>query len=498
MNHNDYNALDGGNNGENLNGAAGPEPKPLKKLVKTDKIRQQGKSSGNNSESNSNKNSGSYKGRYEAEPLENAPYKGRYEAEESASLQDNVYDDEEGYDPDDYAPVKEKEFPKDAVVKAASILLSIVLIFVLILNMPIIAYTKEGQPMENVSIITFLKRWQPLVEVEGTLEQNSMSNLDVNSDIVHEEFTDGLDLPQTIEGQYSVLFLGFDEEQTNTDVCWVFQFDIAAAKINVLQIPRDTFVPSYTSSYTGKFNSVYGFGNAEKSPIQRVVDTVQDNFGIPIDAYITTTCFDIVDMVDLVGGIPITLEESIMYEADKIIPAGENVLTGQQAEWFVRYRHGFSEGDIGRVKNQRKFLAAAMEKLLHIYDDEGKTKFYGYLKEIYENEYILTDLSLENISMLADFASTVAMENVQVNMVPGEGANYYPPGHTQFQSVWSVHKQATIDMLNEYYRPYQYDMIPEQSALVELVTNYSTTHNDNTSDNLQELQQGVKPGQTEE
>ena len=117
-------------------------------------------------------------------------------------------------------------------------------------------------------------------------------------------------------------------------------------------------------------------------------------------------------------------------------------------------------------------------------------KFYGYLKEIYENEYILTDMSLENISMLADFASTVSMENVQVNMVPGEGANYYPPGHTKAQSVWSVHKQATVDMLNQYYRPYQHDMILEESALAELITDYLTTHNDNTSNTLEEIQGG--------
>ena len=120
---------------------------------------------------------------------------------------------------------------------------------------------------------------------------------------------------------------------------------------------RDTSVPSYTSNVTGKFNSVYENGNPEKSNIQRVVDTIQDNFGIPVDAYVTTHCYDIVDMVDLIGGIPITLDEQITYEADKIIPAGDTILNGQQAEWFVRYRHGFSEGDIGRVKIHGKFLS---------------------------------------------------------------------------------------------------------------------------------------------
>lgn len=382
---------------------------------------------------------------------------------------------------------------KNILVKAGAILLSLAIIVLLILNMPIIAYNKNGQPTENISIITFFKRWQPL-NLEGDLEV-PVQDFNVNSDIVHDDFTDGLDLPQIIEGQYSVLFLGFDEDGFRSDVNWIFQFDIAAAKINVLQIPRDTFMPVYTSNITGKFNSIYGQGSGDKTPIQNVVSAVQENFGIPIDAYVTTHCYDIVDIVNLIGGIPVELDEQIMYEADKIIPAGKSTLTGQQAEWFVRYRHGFSEGDIGRVKNQRIFLAAAMEKLLNIYEEEGSLAFYGYLKEIYDNEYIHTDLSVEEIGMIADFATTVSMENVQVNMVPGEGADFYAPDGNNY-SVWSVHKQAAIDMLNEYYRPYQNDLTLEESALEELVTNYLTTHNDDTSDNLQELHDGVDPGQS--
>lgn len=379
---------------------------------------------------------------------------------------------------------------KNAVVKILSVTVSLAIIFLMIINMPILVYSKTGEPTESISILTFIKRWQPL-NIEGDLEKPNQ-DFKVNTDIVSEDFTDGLDLPQIVEGQYTVLFVGFDEDGYRTDVNWLFQFDIAAAKINVLQIPRDTFVPTYTTNITGKFNSVYEQGNPEKSNIQRVVDAVQDNFGIPVDAYVTTHCYDIVDMVDLIGGIPITLEEQITYEADKIIPAGQTILNGQQAEWFVRYRHGFAEGDIGRVKNQRKFLAAAMEKMLNIYEVDGRIKFYGYLRDIYNNEYIHTDLSLENISMIADFASTVTLENVQVNMVPGEGAWYDAPDGKRY-SVWSVHKTPVIEMLNSTYRPYQHDMIPEESALFELVTNYLNVSNDDTSSNLQELQDGLQP-----
>ena len=386
----------------------------------------------------------------------------------------------------------------NASVKALSVTLSMLCIICLVLNMPIVAYTdSRTKETDNISIISFFKKWKPLVDVEGELSRTSVS--DINTDIVTPDFSDGLDLPQIVEGQYTVLFLGFDEDGLNHDVNWVFQFDIAKAKLNILQIPRDTFMGAdgtYASVATGKFNSVYSHNSSAGSPIQSVVNAVQDNFGIPVDAYVTTNCYDIVNMVDLVGGIPITLDQQMMYEADKVIPAGYSVLTGEQAEWFVRYRRTFrDEGDIGRVKNQRKFLAAAMTKMMNIISDEGRTKFYSYLKKIYDNQYILTDMSIEDISKIADLASTIDMSNVNVFLLPGEGADYYPPDYVPSSdnppsSVWSVHKQAALDLINENFRPYQLDMGIYNSALTELVTDYLNVSNDNASDNLQDIQDG--------
>lgn len=378
---------------------------------------------------------------------------------------------------------------KDLFIKIGSIAASLVLIVVLVLNMPIIAYTKSvnGQTLkENVSIITYIKRWQPLVDVEGELSAVEVSDIDEGA----KNDNDGLDLPQIIEGQYTVLFLGFDESSAINDVNWIFQFDIGHGTMNVLQIPRDSFMPDYTSSFTAKFNSIYDSGNPDVSPIQRVVNAIQDNFGIPIDAYVTTNCYDIVNMVDLVGGIPMEFDEQMMYEGDKIIPAGKQVLTGEQAEWFVRYRRTFKgEGDIARMKNQRKFLAAAMKKMLNIVEDDGKAKFYSYLKEIYDHRYILTDMSLEEISMLADFGSTLDLEQVQVHLLPGEGAWYYPQGHDR-QSVWSIHKDAALEIINNNFRPYQLPLTSDRSAMIELVTDHLNNNNDNSSDNLEDIDTG--------
>ena len=144
---------------------------------------------------------------------------------------------------------KKKSSKKDVLVKITSVVLSIAAIITLCLNMPILWYKKSGQPDERVSILTYFKRWQPTIDIEGELDEPTIE-LNVDTEIVNEDFTDGLDLPQLIEGQYTVLFLGFDEELENTDVIWICQFDIAGGKLHILQVPRDCSMIYYTSNPT--------------------------------------------------------------------------------------------------------------------------------------------------------------------------------------------------------------------------------------------------------
>lgn len=381
---------------------------------------------------------------------------------------------------------------RDRLIKIGAIAASLVLIAAMILNMPIFVNRTDQR---SVSLVYLVKHWQPAAK-EGQLGKTDVQ-LNVSSDIT-ENYDDGLDLPQLIEGQYTVLLLGFDEDRFNTDVMWVLEFDIGHGALNILQIPRDCCLPDFTNAVTGKINSVYSMGDYYTDPpIQRVVNAVEQNFNIPIDAYVTTGCDDIVKIIDLIGGIPIHLDNDIIYEADKIIKKGDVTLTGEQSEWFIRFRHDWLEGDIGRMMNQRRFMAAAMNKLLNIVEDEGRLKLYGYLKKIFDNEWVYTDLSLDDMSKVANFASTLSTDSVTVNMVPGEGAIYYATDGEEYD-VYSVHAQATVDMLNEFFRPYQEKMTIYDTAIRELVTDYEYTGYDDTAANLEDLENATEPARADE
>lgn len=381
---------------------------------------------------------------------------------------------------------------QEKIIIAVSIIVGLIIIAVMVLNVPFIEMTKTDKDgstyTEYVSILEWIKSSQPMVEKEGVLSKdtNSYELISEAADIDDKrDFTND----QIIEGQFTVLCLGFDESRELSDVIMIFHFDIVNDKINILQIPRDCFVPDYTSNETAKLNSVYTGGDEDLIPIQRMVDAVRDMFGIPIDRYITTGCEDIVDMVDIIGGIPINLPEDVFYSYDKILYAGEQVLNGEQAELFVRARKGYVEGDIGRVKAQRLFLAAAMEKAL----DMGTVELTKFLTEVYNKKYIGTDLTLQEMSILADFGSSIDLDDVTVHMVPGEGVEKGYNGY----DVYSIHKNATVDLLNKYFRPYQTDIGYDDLPITELIESdyYTTDVYDETRDTLQEIANGATPGE---
>ena len=106
----------------------------------------------------------------------------------------------------------------DRLVMVGSVLLSVVLIVVMILNAPIIDYrtlTNGTMTNQQISIMKYFKVWQPLVQKEGTLQKPALTDasaLNLKEDTeTQDSKNDGLDLQQIVEGQYTVLFMGMDE-----------------------------------------------------------------------------------------------------------------------------------------------------------------------------------------------------------------------------------------------------------------------------------------------
>lgn len=331
----------------------------------------------------------------------------------------------------------------------------------------------QSQPFlnNNNGMTDQFESYEPIEPIDGTGGAGNYGN--------------GVQMEDPIKkNQMNVLLVGFDEGKSNTDVIIVASIDKEKGTLSMLQIPRDTFVDV---GATGKINGVSALGDKNLSPINRLVKVINQDFKLPIDYYITVDLEGFKDIVDAIGGIPIDIPQRIVYDNTSILEKGHTVLSGKQAEWFVRYRKGYSEGDIGRAKMQRVFLAAAMQ---HV-KDLGMTKIIGALDELLE--YCESDMTVGEIKEFIAWGVNIKMEDMRIFMVPGEAAWYKSTSDGRNYSVWSVHLDSTAEMLNTYFRPYQKDVSAENLRLIELANTIDSY--EDTDDSFSDLISGMKPGQ---
>ncbi|MGW5473548.1 LCP family protein [Streptomyces chartreusis] len=136
----------------------------------------------------------------------------------------------------------------------------------------------------------------------------------------------------------------------------------------MVSLPRDSWVnlPSYLDPGTGqrhrparnKLNAAYSLGGA---PL--LVRTVEFNTGLRVDHYAEIGFGGFVGVVDAVGGVDMCVDRNIKDEKSGLdLTKGCHTLDGGQALAFVRQRHQEAQGDLGRSRNQQKFLAALAHK----------------------------------------------------------------------------------------------------------------------------------------
>ncbi|MET7519060.1 LCP family protein [Streptomyces sp. NPDC005480] len=132
----------------------------------------------------------------------------------------------------------------------------------------------------------------------------------------------------------------------------------------LVSLPRDSWVtvPAYVDPATGihhkaaknKLNAAFSLGGPEL-----LVRTVESGTGLRIDHYTEIGFAGFVGIVDAVGGVRMCVDRHIVDEKSGLdLVKGCHTLNGRDALAFVRQRHQEKEGDLGRSRNQQKFLAA--------------------------------------------------------------------------------------------------------------------------------------------
>ena len=162
---------------------------------------------------------------------------------------------------------------------------------------------------------------------------------------------------------YSYLIIGLDDAGENTDVLCIASYNGYENDISVIQIPRDTYYES--GFYQNKLNQVYAGerlnGKSEEEALLSLKNAVADVLGIAIEGYVALDAEAFVDFVDGIGGVYVDIPEGYdhisKFQSIGIdLIEGVNLLNGNDALKFVRYRQGYIQGDLARLDTQKLFF----------------------------------------------------------------------------------------------------------------------------------------------
>lgn len=128
--------------------------------------------------------------------------------------------------------------------------------------------------------------------------------------------------------------------------------------VGMLSIPRDLWV-NVPGVGEQRINTAYFFAeaNAAGSGPRAAMQTIHENFGVPVHYYALVHMFGLTSVIDALGGVDIELASPIGS-----FPAGTHRLNGEAALNFVRERS--SSDDFSRMVRTQILLSAVIKKAI--------------------------------------------------------------------------------------------------------------------------------------
>jgi len=256
--------------------------------------------------------------------------------------------------------------------------------------------------------------------------------------------TNQIQILPMLSQRMTVLVMGVDSNGLNTerftntrsDTMILVSLDPMTRKVGIVSIPRDSRVKMANSERLDKINAAHAFGGPAMA-----MQTVSENFGVPIDHYVVVDTQALKELCQLLGPVEVVVEKEMHYHDWSAhlhidLKPGLQTLAPEQVEQYVRFRHD-AKGDIGRIERQQWFFRAAAKKL-------RDPQFLLRLPDLVRmaHDYVQTDLSLDDMARLATFGKDVKPEQVVTAMLPGtaqmiNGGSYWVPDMDGSRAVFN-------------------------------------------------------------
>lgn len=253
------------------------------------------------------------------------------------------------------------------------------------------------------------------------------------------------------------LVCGIDYEEDSgrgrlTDVIMFVSFDIEAKNVDILQIPRDSYIGD--DYPTGKINAIYG--QSTNGGIDGLAKRINQTLNLTIDHYVTLDMDGFVKIIDEIGGVEVDVPNYIDLEGVQLYP-GLQTLDGNKAQIFVRERYSYANGDLGRIEMQQVFLKALINKVFTM----GMGSAASVAPTLISN--ITTDLSLNEI--LGYFTTLMSVDKdsgINFHTLPVSGGIY------RGLSVLAINAAETAELLNQHFRPYTDDVPASELGILSI------------------------------
>ncbi len=254
------------------------------------------------------------------------------------------------------------------------------------------------------------------------------------------------------EGYFNVVLFGSDsregelEEGSLSDTIIIASLNNETKEVKLISVYRDTYLNLTDGTYN-KVNAAYSYGG----PVQ-AINVLNTNLDLNIEKYVTVDFTILVEIVDLLGGVEIEIDESEIDAINEYIPetasvagveavlieeAGLQVLDGAQATTYARIR-STTGGDFKRTDRQRYLIEQLVVKLKQCNWSTINSIINTVLPQISTN-FTAAEI-LYYAAAYMDFELTESMgfpELATTGTVPGIGDSVFPV--TLLSNVESLH-----------------------------------------------------------
>ncbi|MCK9445129.1 MAG: LCP family protein [Tissierellaceae bacterium] len=250
------------------------------------------------------------------------------------------------------------------------------------------------------------------------LREKTTIATDGNEDL--KDFEEDNKIEPKVKNEILFLLMGVDAKDvkkskgTRTDTMMLIKVNFEDGSIDLLSIPRDTRVS--VRGNEDKINHAHAFGGVELT-----MKTTRDFLNLDIDYYVKVDYRAVKEVVNAIGGVDIDVPKNMKYKDPAADPPlnidikkGFQTLNGDLAHDFLRYRSGYSDGDLGRIKAQQMFMKEFIKQTLKL---KNIVKLPKIINSYYD--YVETNIPLTIMLKGATSAKKIDIENMKTATVPG-------------------------------------------------------------------------------